>query len=58
MKRKRMLAAALAGVMLLGTGCGREEETEEQTPSGTAVEVTEAASGPMSAEYSLSLIHI
>lgn len=54
MKRKRMLAAALAGVMLLGTGCGREEESEEQTPSGTAVEVTEAASGPMSAEYSVT----
>lgn len=54
MKRKRFAAAALAGVMLLCAGCGQEEETEEEAPSGTAVEVMEVASGPMSAEYSLT----
>ena len=54
MKRKRFAAAALAGVMLLCAGCGQEEETEEEGPSGTAVEVMEVTSGPMSAEYSLT----
>ena len=54
MKRKRFAAAALAGVMLLCTGCGQEEEAEEEAPSGTAVEVMEVTSGPMSAEYSLT----
>lgn len=54
MKRKRFAAAALAGVMLLCAGCGQEEEAEEEAPSGTAVEVMEVTSGPMSAEYSLT----
>lgn len=54
MKRKRFAAAALAGVMLLCVGCGQEEEAEEEAPSGTAVEVMEVTSGPMSAEYSLT----
>lgn len=54
MKRKRFAAAALAGVMLLCAGCGQEEEAEEEAPSGTAVEVMEITSGPMSAEYSLT----
>lgn len=54
MKRKRFAAAALAGVMLLCAGCGQEEEPEEEAPSGTAVEVMEVTSGPMSAEYSLT----
>lgn len=54
MKRKRLAAAVLAGVMLLCAGCGQEEETEEEGPSGTAVEVMEVTSGPMSAEYSLT----
>ena len=54
MKRKRYAAAALAGVMLLCAGCGQEEEAEEEAPSGTAVEVMEVTSGPMSAEYSLT----
>lgn len=54
MKRKRFAAAALAGIMLLCAGCGQEEEAEEEAPSGTAVEVMEVTSGPMSAEYSLT----
>ena len=54
MKRKRLAAAALAGVMLLCAGCGQEEEAEEEAPSGTAVEVMEVTSGSMSAEYSLT----
>lgn len=54
MKRKRFAAAALAVVMLLCAGCGQEEEAEEEAPSGTAVEVMEVTSGPMSAEYSLT----
>ena len=54
MKRKRFAAAALAGVMLLCAGCGQEEEAEEEASSGTAVEVMEVTSGPMSAEYSLT----
>ena len=54
MKRKRFAAAALAGVILLCAGCGQEEEAEEEAPSGTAVEVMEVTSGPMSAEYSLT----
>lgn len=54
MKRKRFAAAALAGVMLLCAGCGQEEEAEEEAPRGTAVEVIEVTSGPMSAEYSLT----
>ena len=54
MKRKRFAAATLAGVMLLCAGCGQEEEAEEEAPSGTAVEVMEVTSGPMSAEYSLT----
>ena len=55
MKRKRMVAAALAGMMLLCTACGQEEETaEEEAPGGTAVEVTEVTAGSMSASYSLT----
>ena len=55
MKRKRMVAAALAGMILLCTACGQEEETaEEEAPGGTAVEVTEVTAGSMSASYSLT----
>ena len=35
---KRILAAMLAGAMVLCAGCGKEEETEEETTTGTAVE--------------------
>ena len=39
MKRKRMAAAALAGMMLLCTACGQEEETaEEELPEGTLID--------------------
>ena len=54
MKAKRMAAAALAGMMLLCTACGQEEETGEAAPTGTAVEVAEVTAGPMSASYSLT----
>ena len=55
MEAKRLVAAALAGMMLLCTACGQEEEqTGETAPSGTAVEVTEVTTGPMSASYSLT----
>lgn len=54
MKSKRILAAALAGAMLLSAGCGKEEETEEEAPAGTAVEVVETAAGEMSAEHTLT----
>lgn len=55
MELKRMAALALAGTLLLGTGCGKEEETAEQpVPAGTAVEVIEAAQGPMSASYTVT----
>lgn len=55
MRRKRIFAAVLAGMMLLCTACGQEEETaEEEAPGGTAVEVTEVTAGSMSASYSLT----
>ena len=37
---KRILAALLAGAMVLCAGCGKEEETEEESSNSTAVEVT------------------
>ena len=54
MESKRFIAAALAGAMLFCAGCGGQEETVEEAPSGTAVEVMEVTAGPMSAEYSLT----
>lgn len=54
MKSKRILAAALAGALVFGMGCGKADETEEETPSSTAVEVIEAEAGAMSAEYALT----
>ena len=50
---KRILAALLAGAMVLCAGCGKEEETEEESSNSTAVEVTDVASGAMSSEYTL-----
>ena len=38
---KRILAALLAGAMVLCAGCGKEEETEEESSNSTAVEVTD-----------------
>ncbi len=52
--RKRILAAMLAGAMVLCAGCGKEEETEEETATGTAVEVTDVAAGSMSTENTLN----
>ena len=54
MKRKRILAAALAGAMVCLAGCGQQTEEQQAAPAGTAVEVTAAQSGPMSAEYSVT----
>ena len=54
MNTKNIAAAALAGAMLLCTGCGAEQTVEEEAPAGTAVEVIEAAAGPMSAEYAVT----
>ena len=54
MESKRFIAAALSGIMLFCAGCGGQEETVEEAPSGTAVEVMEVTAGPMSAEYSLT----
>lgn len=54
MESKRFIAAALAGAMLFCAGCGGQEETVEEAPSGTAVEVMEVTAGPMSAEYSMT----
>ena len=51
---KRILAAMLAGAMVLCAGCGKEEETEEETTTGTAVEVTDVAAGSMSTENTLN----
>ena len=51
---KRILAAMLAGAMVLCAGCGKEEETEEETATGTAVEVTDVAAGSMSTENTLN----
>ena len=54
MKSKRILAAVMAAALLLGAGCGKEQEQVEETPTGTAVEVMTVASGPMNAEYSVT----
>ena len=54
MKGKRILAAALAGALLLCAGCGGQAAQEEQVPLGTAVEVVEAVTGEMSAEHALT----
>ena len=35
-------------------GCGKEEETEEESSNSTAVEVTDVTSGAMSSEYTLN----
>ena len=51
---KRILTAMLAGAMVLCAGCGKEEETEEETATGTAVEVTDVAAGSMSTENTLN----
>lgn len=51
---KRILAAMLAGAMVLCAGCGKKEETEEETATGTAVEVTDVAAGSMSTENTLN----
>ena len=51
---KRILAALLAGAMVLCAGCGKEEETEEESSNSTAVEVTNVTSGAMSSEYTLN----
>ena len=51
---KRILAALLAGAMVLCAGCGKEEETEEESSYSTAVEVTDVTSGAMSSEYTLN----
>ena len=55
--KKRILAALLAASMALCAGCGSQsDDTAEdgQTPSGTAVEVTEVTQGAMSTEYSVN----
>lgn len=55
MKGKQIAAAALAGILLLGAGCGKQEQTaEEQPPIGTAVEVMQVQTGAMRAEYTLT----
>lgn len=55
--KKRILAALLAASMALCTGCGSQSDDtaeDDQTPSGTAVEVTEVTQGAMSTEYSVN----
>lgn len=55
MKGKHIVAAVMAGILLLGTGCGKQEQTvEEQPPVGTAVEVMQVQAGEMRAEYTLT----
>lgn len=54
MKSKRILAAVMAAALLLGAGCGQQEEQAEEAPTGTAVEVMAVSSGPMNAEYSVT----
>ena len=55
--KKRILAALLAASMALCAGCGRQSDDtaeDDQTQSGTAVEVTEVTQGSMSTEYSVN----
>lgn len=55
--KKRILAALLAASMVLCAGCGSQSDDtaeDDQTPSGTAVEVTEVTQGAMSTEYSVN----
>ena len=55
--KKRILAALLAASMAFCAGCGSQSDDtaeDDQTPSGTAVEVTEVTQGAMSTEYSVN----
>lgn len=55
--KKRILAALLAASMALCAGCGGQSDDtaeDDQTPSGTAVDVTEVTQGAMSTEYSVN----
>ncbi len=59
MERRRILAIAVAGALLVCTGCADEKGTEDvavvaEAPLGIAVEVTEAVLGEMRAEYALT----
>lgn len=54
MRSKRILTAAVAAALLLGAGCGKNQEQVEGTPAGTAVEVMTVAPGSMNAEYSVT----